>query len=146
MLYSDDFFINSDFIIIAEMNNKVVAYMAICSLTEKELDRKYETYQEEPVLENSILIKHLVVSKQYRRQHIAIRLFDFLNSFAIKNKIENLYLWTTLDNSIALDLYKKQGFYKMGDFNPDDGVFNGLNDFHSIMMCSKKYKKLGENE
>ena len=109
--------------------------------------RRYETYQEEPVLENSILIKHLVVSKQYRRQHIATKLFDYLNSFAIKNKIENLYLWTTLDNSIALDLYKKQGFYKMGDFYPDDGVFNGLNDFHSVMMyCHIKEIRLNISE
>lgn len=134
MLYSDDFLINSDFIIIAEINNKLVAYMAICKLTEKELDRKYEIYQEEPVLENSLLIKHLVVSEKYRRQHIATKLFEFLKSYAINNKIDNLYLWTTLDNNIALDLYKKQGFYKMGDFYPADGTFNGLNGFHSIML------------
>lgn len=39
MLYSDDFMTNSDFIVIAKMQNKIVAYMAIAKLTEKELDR-----------------------------------------------------------------------------------------------------------
>lgn len=134
MLYSDDFLINSDFIIVAEINEKIVGYMAIAKLTEEELDRKYEIYQEEPILENSILIKHLVVSEECRRQHIATKLFEYLKTYAISNKIEYLYLWTTLDNNIALDLYKKQDFYKMGDFYPADGTFNGLKDFHSIMM------------
>lgn len=41
MLYSDDFLINSDSIIIAKMNQSVVAYMAITSNIEKELDREH---------------------------------------------------------------------------------------------------------
>ena len=147
MLYSDDFLINSDFIIVAEINEKLVGYMAVCRLTEKELDRKYEIYQEEPLLGNSILIKHLVVSEEFRKQHIATKLFEYLRVYAISNKIEHLYLWTTLDNNIALGLYKKQGFYKMGDFYPDDGVFYGLSNFHSVMMyCHIKEKRLNTSE
>lgn len=42
MLYSDDFIINSDFILIVQVDNKIVAYMAVCNLKEKDLDRRYE--------------------------------------------------------------------------------------------------------
>ena len=41
MLYSDDFLINSDSIVIAKMKQSVVAYMAITSNIEKELDREH---------------------------------------------------------------------------------------------------------
>lgn len=126
-LYSDDFLENSDFIIIAKINNKVVAYMAVCKLTEKELDREYETYEEDLILEKSIVIKHLAVRKEYQGQKIGTKLMKHIKLYCIQNKIEDLYLWTTLDNSIAYSFYKKQGFHKMGDFYPDDGVFQGLN-------------------
>lgn len=127
MLYSDDFLIDSDYIIVGKKEDEVVAYMAICNLTEKELDRKYETYEEEPILENSILIKHLAVSKEHRKQKIATKLLEHIKSHSIKNNVEYIYLWTTPDNTVAFNFYKKQGFYKMGDFNPDDGVWQGLN-------------------
>lgn len=126
MLYSDDFMTNSDFIVVAKVESKIVAYMAISKLTEKELDRKYEIYQEEPIMNNSILIKHLVVIKEYRKQKIATRLFEYIKKYAIKNKIFYMYLWTTLNNVIAIDFYNKQGFYKMGDYYPNDGEFQGL--------------------
>lgn len=45
----------------------------------------------------------------------------------MKNKIRYIYLWTTLNNTIAINLYEKQGFCKMGDFYPADGTFQGLN-------------------
>lgn len=137
MLYSDDFMTNSDFIIVAKSSNKIIAYMAISKLTEKELDRKYETYQEEPIMNNSIVIKHLVVSKEYRKQKIATKLFEYIKKYAIDNSIHYLYLWTTLNNVIAINFYKKQGFYKMGDYYPKDGEFQGLSGFHSIMMVNK---------
>lgn len=127
MLYSDDFLINSDFIIIAKAGGKVIAYMAVCNFTEKEIDAEYETYQEKLVIKNSLLIKHLAVIKEYRNQKIATQLFEYIKSYAIKNNINYLYLWTTLDNKAALSCYKKQGFHKMGDFYPADGVFQGLN-------------------
>ena len=134
MLYSNDFMINSDFMVVAKMQNKVVAYMAISKLTENELDRKYEIYQEEPIMQHSIVIKHLVVSQEHRRQKIATRLLQY----ARNNKIRNLYLWTTPENLIAINFYEKQGFYKMGDYKPTDGEFQGLNGFHSIMMVYKR--------
>ncbi len=138
MLYSDDFMINSDFMVVAKMQNKVVAYMAISKLTENELNRKYEIYQEEPIMQHSIVIKHLVVSQEYRRQKIATRLFQYIKEYANKNEIDYLYLWTTPENLIAINFYEKQGFYKMGDYKPTDGEFQGLNGFHSIMMVYKR--------
>lgn len=137
MLYSDDFLINSDIIIIAKKNKSVVAYMAISFDIENELDRRYEVYKEEPKINNSLVIKHLVVKKEYRGFKIATKLIENLKHYSIQKKIDNLYLWTTPDNIVAIDFYQKSGFYKMGDYNPPDGVFQGLNNFHSIMMVSK---------
>lgn len=137
MLYSNDFLTKSDYIIIGKIKNEIIAYMAISYLIEEELDRKYEKYQEEPILENSVLIKHLVVKKEYRGNGIAKRLFLFLNNYCIKNKIEYMYVWTTPDNDKALNLYEAQGFYKMGDFYPDDYTFHGIKNFHSIMLLHK---------
>lgn len=137
MLYSDDFLTKSDYIIIGKIRNEIVAYMAISYLTEEELDRKYDKYQEEPILDNSVLIKHLVVKKEYRGNGIAKRLFSFLYSYCVNNKIEYMYVWITPDNYKALNLYKSQGFYKMGDFYPDDYTFHGIKDFHSIMLVHK---------
>lgn len=143
MLYSDDFLTNSDYIFIVKQNNKIIAYMAISKLTEKELDRKFETYMEEPILENSILIKHLVVKKEYRRQKIATQLLKYIKEYSSKNGIKSIYLWTTPDNTIALNLYEKHKFYKIGDFNPTEDIFHGLKDFHSIMMV---YHTKGSSE
>lgn len=137
MLYSDDFMTSSDFMVVAKVQDKIVAYMAISKLTEKELDRKCEIYQEEPIMHHSIVIKHLVVSQEYRKQKIATRLMQFIKEYAYKREIHYLYLWTTPDNRIAIDFYTKQGFYPMGDYYPKDGEFQGLNGFHSIMMVHK---------
>ncbi len=136
MLYSDDFLVNSSFIIIAKSNSLIVAYMAISFDVENELDRKYEKYSEEPKLRNSLVIKHLVVKEQYRNLNIATKLIENLKQYAISNEIHSLYLWTTPDNKIALKFYQKNGFYKIGDYIPPDGAFQGLNNFHSIMMVS----------
>lgn len=136
MLYSDDFLVNSSAIIIAKSHKLIVAYMAISFDIEKELDRKYEIYLEEPKLKNSLVIKHLVVKEQYRNLNVATKLMENLKQYAINNEIHSLYLWTTPNNTIALNFYEKNGFYKMGDYNPPNGVFQGLNNFHSIMMAS----------
>ena len=137
MLYSNDFLINSDSIIIAKMNQSVVAYMAITSNIEKELDREHEIYTEEPEIKNCLVIKHLVVKKEYRCLNIASELIENLKEYSKQNKIRNLYLWTTPDNKVALKFYEKMGFYKMGDYRPANGTFQGLNNFHSIMMVYK---------
>ncbi len=135
MLYSDDFLIKSDVIGIAKNDKTIVAYIAISFDIENELDRKYEIYEEEPKLSNSLVIKHLVVKKEYRNLNIATRLIQNVKQYAINIGIHNLYLWTTPDNIIALKFYKKNGFYKMGDYNPPDRTFQGLNNFHSVMMA-----------
>lgn len=137
MLYSDDFLTNSDIIIIAKISKSVVAYMAITFNVEDELDRKYETYSEDPQINNSLVIKHLVVKKEFRHLNIATQLIQNLKEYSKRNKINNLYLWTTPDNIMAIKFYKKMGFYKMGDFRPENGTFQGLNKFHSIMMTYK---------
>lgn len=137
MLYSDDFLINSSAIVIAKKDKSIVAYMAISFDVENELDRKHEIYEEEPKLRNSLVIKHLVVKKEYRNLNIATKLIQNLKQYAINNKINHLYLWTTPDNTVALKFYQKKGFYKIGDYNPPNGTFQGLNDFHSIMMVYK---------
>lgn len=137
MLYSNDFLINSDSIVIAKMNQSVVAYMAITSNIEKELDREHEIYTEEPEIKDCLVIKHLVVKKEYRCLNIATELIENLKEYSKQNKIKNLYLWTTPDNKVALKFYEKMGFYKMGDYRPANGTFQGLNNFHSIMMVYK---------
>lgn len=137
MLYSDDFLVNSDSIIIAKKDRLIVAYMAISFDVENELDRNYETYKEEPKLKNSLVIKHLVVKRIYRNLNIATKLIQNVKQYALNNKIHNLYLWTTPNNTIALKFYEKNGFYKMGDYNPPNGTFKGLSNFHSIMMVHK---------
>ena len=137
MLYSDDFLTNSDIIIIAKMNQSVVAYMAITSNIEKELDREHEIYTEEPEIKDGLVIKHLVVKKEYRCLNIATQLIENLKEYSKQNKIKNLYLWTTPDNKVALKFYEKMGFYKMGDYRPANGTFQGLDKFHSIMMVYK---------
>ena len=137
MLYSNDFLINSDSIVIAKMNQSVVAYMAITSNIEKELDREHEIYTEEPEIKDCLVIKHLVVKKEYRCLNIATELMEKLKEYSKQNKIKNLYLWTTPDNKVALKFYEKMGFYKMGDYRPANGTFQGLNNFHSIMMVYK---------
>lgn len=141
MLYSDDFLTNSNFIIIAKKDRSVVAYMAVSLNVENELDREHDKYTEEPVLNNSLVIKHLVVKKHYRNLKIATELIQEIKQYAIKNKINNLYLWTTPDNVVALKFYKRMGFHKMGDYLPPDGYFQGLENFHSIMMNCKIYDK-----
>ena len=137
MLYSDDFLTNSDSIIIAKMNQSIVAYMAITSNIEKELDREHEIYTEEPEIRDSLVIKHLVVKKEYRGLNIATQLIENLREYSKKNRIKNLYLWTTPDNKVALKFYEKMGFYKMGDYRPANRTFQGLDNFHSIMMVYK---------
>ena len=137
MLYSDDFLTNSDSIVIAKMNQSVVAYMAITSNIEKELDREHEIYTEEPEIKDCLVIKHLVIKKEYRYLNIATQLIENLKEYSKQNKIKNLYLWTTPDNKVALKFYEKMGFYKMGDYRPANGTFQGLDKFHSIMMVYK---------
>lgn len=137
MLYSDDFLAKSDGIIIAKSDKTVIAYLAISLDVENELDRKHEIYEEEPELKNSLVIKHLVVKKEYRNLNIATRLIQNVKQYARNNKIHNLYLWTTPDNRIALKFYQKNGFYKMGDYNPPNETFQGLSNFHAVMMVSK---------
>ena len=137
MLYSDDFLIKSSVIVIAKNDKTIVAYMAISFDVENELDRRYEIYEEDPKLRDSLVIKHLVVKKEYRNLNIATRLIQKVKQYAINNEIHNLYLWTTPNNAIALKFYQKNGFYKMGDYNPPNGTFQGLNNFHSVMMVSR---------
>ncbi len=43
-LYSDNFMITSDFIVIARIDNTIVGYMAVSANIEEELDEKYDTY------------------------------------------------------------------------------------------------------
>lgn len=137
MLYSDDFLEKSHLILIAKKNKLLVAYMAISFDLENELDRKDETYTEEPELSNSLVIKHLVVKKEYRNLNIATKLMKKAKEYAKNNKIKNLYLWTTPDNTVALKFYQKNGFYQIGDYAPPNGIFQGLNNFHSMMMVLK---------
>ena len=52
--------------------------MAITSNIEKELDREHEIYTEEPEIKNCLVIKHLVVKKEYRCLNIATELIENL--------------------------------------------------------------------
>ena len=78
-----------------------------------------------------------MVKKEYRCLNIASELIENLKEYSKQNKIKKLYLWTTPDNKVALKFYEKMGFYKMGDYRPANGTFQGLNNFHSIMVVYK---------
>ena len=140
-LYSDNFMITSDFIVIARIDNTIVGYMAVSANIEEELDEKYDTYIEK-IEHNCLVIKHFVVSKKYRNIGVGTKLMDYIIRYAKCNSIKCLYLWTTPDNLVALNFYNSRGFYTISDYRPAKYIFQGLEKFHSIMMV----KKLVSNE
>lgn len=59
---------------------------------------------------NRIEIDYIVVREDYRNNHIASNLMEYLISYAIKNNVDNITLEVNENNSIAIKLYKKYRF------------------------------------
>lgn len=54
------------------------------------------------------------ILKQYTKKGIGTKLFEVLNKWAINNKIHRLELTVRVENTAAINLYKKMGFAQEG--------------------------------
>ncbi len=66
------------------------------------------------IFENADLLK-IAVDKNYRKQHIATDLFNFVKSELKKLNVENIFLEVDENNVSAINFYEKIGFIKFSE-------------------------------
>ena len=72
-------------------------------------------------------ITNIAVGKQFRRMGIAQALLDRITEYAVSNKLSVITLEVRESNEVAINLYLKKGFEKVGYrkgyyHNPDEGA------------------------
>ena len=85
----------------------------------------------------SIEIRRVFVKRRYRRKNIAYKLVKALEKLAIENNFRYSYLETGVDNTAAINLYKKLGYEKtdnFGFFKDDDLCICMKKEFKSLIF------------
>ena len=63
---------------------------------------------------DEIEIISILIDKNFRRIGVGKSLLNKILSIALKNKIQNIFLEVSVENQIAINLYKKFDFIKVG--------------------------------
>ena len=71
-------------------------------------------YLKARVTRDGVEIISILVDKRYRKAGIGKSLLDRLLNIALKKKIQNIFLEVSLENQIAINLYEKFNFIKVG--------------------------------
>ncbi len=79
---------------------------------EYEEENKILGYLKYSLIYDRIEIDNIFVEPNYRGQKIGDKLMNKLVEIAINNKVLNITLEVRVSNIVAINLYKKYGFYK----------------------------------
>ena len=71
-------------------------------------------YLKARVIKDEIEIISILIDKKFRKIGIGKSLLNKLLSIALKKKIKNIFLEVSVENQIAINLYKKFNFIKVG--------------------------------
>ena len=71
-------------------------------------------YLKAKVTRNEVEIISILIDKKFRKVGIAKSLLNKLLSITLKKKIQNIFLEVSVENKIAINLYKKFNFIKVG--------------------------------
>ena len=71
-------------------------------------------YLKAKVTRDEIEIISILIDKKFRKAGIGKRLLYKLINIALKKKIQNVFLEVSVENQIAINLYKKFNFIKVG--------------------------------
>lgn len=90
------------------------------------IDNKTVGYLEYDIMYEKMEIENIYVLENYRCMGIGSKLMEYLIKIANQNKIENITLEVRKSNNIAIKLYKKYGFNKIGIrhnyYENEDGI------------------------
>ena len=71
-------------------------------------------YLKAKVTRDEVEIISILIDKKFRKVGIGKSLLKKLLNIALKKKIQNIFLEVSVDNQIAINLYKKFNFIKVG--------------------------------
>ena len=71
-------------------------------------------YLKARVTRDEVEIISILIDKKFRRVGIGKNLLNKLLNIALKKKIQNIFLEVSVENPIAINLYKKFNFIKVG--------------------------------
>ena len=71
-------------------------------------------YLKARVTRDGVEIISILIDKRYRKAGIGKSLLDRLLNIALKKKIQNIFLEVSVENQIAINLYEKFNFIKVG--------------------------------
>ena len=71
-------------------------------------------YLKARVTRDEVEIISILIDKKFRREGIGKNLLNKLLNIAFKKKIQNIFLEVSVENKIAINLYKKFNFIKVG--------------------------------
>ena len=77
-------------------------------------DSKPLGYLKARVIQNEIEIIAILIDKKFRKIGIGRSLLNKLINIAFKKNIQNIFLEVSVENEIAINLYKKFNFVKVG--------------------------------
>ena len=97
-LYFEDL-INNCFVIVAEINNEIIGYLA-GSINDKGAYEKIR-YGE---------INNMYINENYRGLNIGKKLINEFKNYCVNNDINNLIVTASYKNNNAINFYKKNGF------------------------------------
>ena len=72
-------------------------------------------YLKARIIRDEIEIISILIDKKFRKAGIGKSLLDKLLNIAFKKKIQNIFLEVSVENHVALGLYKKFNFIKVGE-------------------------------
>ena len=84
------------------------------------------------IIQDEIEIISILIDKKFRKKGIGKGLLNNLFSLANKKKIKHIFLEVSVENKVALNLYKKYNFIKIGE-RKDYYNLNGRNINADIM-------------
>ena len=67
------------------------------------------------IIKDDIEIISILIDKKFRKKGMGNNLINKLLSIANKRKIQNIFLEVSVENKIAINLYKKFNFIKIGE-------------------------------
>ena len=91
-----------------ELNNKIIGLIDFSDIYDR------------------IELNYIWVKQDYRNQHFSKKLMNFMIDYANKKQINNITLEVSINNIVALNLYKQFGFKKVAIrkqyYNGIDGI------------------------
>ena len=86
------------------------------------------------IIKDEIEIISILIDKNFRKKGIGKGLLNDLLSLANKKKIQHIFLEVSVENKVAINLYKKFNFIKIGErkdyYNLNGLVYRCCSDVH----------------